>query len=70
MSAWGAAVFLFVVPFVVTPVPAPAPAQATGVLLRVVPGTNGLVAFDSQRSGNQDIWVVSPDGTGQTQLTT
>jgi TolB protein len=28
------------------------------------------ILFDSQRSGNRDLWVVNADGTGLRQLTT
>ena len=58
MSAWRVAVFLFVGVFVMTPVPAPAQAQAAGGLLPVVPGSNGLVAFDSQRSMTSAISIL------------
>src|SRR5690349_11512503 len=34
------------------------------------PGNNGLIAFFGSASGNDDIWVVAPDGTGLRQLTT
>jgi Tol biopolymer transport system component len=30
----------------------------------------GFIVFDSARSGNQDLWIMKPDGTGITQLTT
>jgi len=33
------------------------------------PGSNGRIAFDSYRTGNYDIFVMNPDGSGQTQLT-
>jgi cysteine-rich repeat protein len=33
------------------------------------PGENGLIAFRSERSGNLDIWVMAPDGTGLRNLT-
>ena len=29
----------------------------------------GRIAFESDRSGNWDIWVMNPDGTGLTNLT-
>lgn len=34
------------------------------------PGPNGLIAFIDDRSGNDDIWVMNPDGSNQRQLTT
>jgi Tol biopolymer transport system component len=34
------------------------------------PGANGLIAFHSDRDGNQEIYVMQADGTGQTRLTT
>jgi TolB protein len=40
-----------------------APAQAA------FPGTNGKIAFHSDRDGDFDIYVMNPDGTGQTPLT-
>src|SRR3954469_3700262 len=30
---------------------------------------NGKIAFDSNRDGNEEIYVMNPDGTGQTRLT-
>jgi TolB protein len=40
------------------------PAEAT------MPGTNGKIAFvRTDASGNSDIWVMNPDGSGQTNLT-
>jgi dipeptidyl aminopeptidase/acylaminoacyl peptidase len=33
------------------------------------PGTNGKIAFDSQRDGNLEVYVMNPDGSGQTNLT-
>jgi TolB protein len=40
-----------------------APAQAA------FPGTNGKIAFASQRDGNLEIYVMNADGSGQTRLT-
>ncbi|MGH2937280.1 MAG: hypothetical protein ACRDPE_04075 [Solirubrobacterales bacterium] len=40
------------------------PAHAT------FPGTNGLIAFESEQSGPFEIWTVRSDGTEQRQLTT
>jgi dipeptidyl aminopeptidase/acylaminoacyl peptidase len=34
-----------------------------------VPGANGLIAFTSDRDGNDEIYVMNPDGSGQTNLT-
>ena len=39
-----------------------APAYAT------VPGTNGKIAFTSARDGNKEVYVVNPDGSGETNL--
>src|SRR2546426_407431 len=33
------------------------------------PGVNGKIAFDSNRDGNEEIYVINPDGTGETRLT-
>ena len=33
------------------------------------PGANGKIAFNSNRDGNHEIYVMSPDGSGQTRLT-
>jgi Tol biopolymer transport system component len=33
-------------------------------------GKNGQIAFVSTRDGNEEIYVMNPDGTGQTRLTT
>lgn len=33
------------------------------------PGANGMIAFDSNRDGNEEIYVINADGTGQTRLT-
>lgn len=42
---------------------APAPAGA------VVPGENGLIAFQSDRDGDWEIYTANPDGSGQVALT-
>ena len=34
------------------------------------PGANGKIAFASNRTGNYQIYSMSPDGSGQTRLTT
>ena len=33
------------------------------------PAPNGQIAFDSFRDGNFEIYVINPDGSGQTRLT-
>src|SRR5215210_2428634 len=33
------------------------------------PGTNGKIAFTSNRDGNQEIYIMNPDGTDQKRLT-
>jgi len=33
------------------------------------PGANGKIAFDSDRDGNEEVYVMNADGTGQTRLT-
>lgn len=33
------------------------------------PGANGKIAFESDRSGNNDIWVMNADGSTPIQLT-
>jgi Tol biopolymer transport system component len=35
----------------------------------IVPGPNGLIAFESSRDGNNDIYVMNPDGTIEQNLT-
>ena len=42
---------------------APPAARAT------FPGQTGLIAFESRRDGNPEIYVMNPDGSGQTRLT-
>ena len=53
-------------------------ALATGLLILVVaskpvraalPGANGSIAFVSQRDGNEEIYAMNADGTGQNRLT-
>src|SRR5581483_4213871 len=41
-----------------------APAHAT------TPGTNGKIAFTSDRDGRYQLYVMNADGTGQSRLTT
>ncbi len=38
--------------------------------LAAFPGQNGKIAFSSDRDGDTEIYVMNPDGTGQTALTT
>ena len=33
------------------------------------PGANGKIVFTSDRDGNSEIYVMNPDGSGQTRLT-
>src|SRR3990172_8944581 len=33
------------------------------------PAAGGVIAFESDRTGDGDIWVMNPDGSGQTNLT-
>jgi hypothetical protein len=47
-----------------SPVGAATPADAA------FPGLNGHIAFQSNRDGNFEIYVMNPDGSGQTRLTT
>lgn len=35
----------------------------------IVPGTNGLIAFESNRGGNNNIYTMNPDGSVQRNLT-
>ncbi len=37
--------------------------------LAVVPGQNGMIAFTSTRDGNAEVYIMNPDGSGQTNLT-
>ena len=37
--------------------------------LSAFPGTNGMIAFESYRNGNAEIYVMNADGSGQTNLT-
>ncbi len=41
-----------------------------GITGATPPGDNGLIAFESTRSGNSDIWAVDPAGGDPIQLTT
>jgi len=43
--------------------------QNDGMLLRYTPVGNGKIAFQSERDGNAEIYVMNPDGSGQTNLT-
>ena len=46
---------------------------ASGVIVSgasaTVPGTNGKIAFQTNRDGNYEIYVMNADGSGQTNLT-
>jgi dipeptidyl aminopeptidase/acylaminoacyl peptidase len=44
-------------------------AIAAGEAGAAFPGANGKIAFVSDRDGNAEIYVMNPDGTGQTNLT-
>ncbi len=44
-------------------------AAATNPSGAVVPGRNGKIAFETNRDGNNEIYVMSPDGSLQTNLT-
>jgi TolB protein len=52
-----------IVAAVLTVLAAPASAQD------VVSGINGKIAFNRDSTKGRDIWLMNPDGTGQTQLT-
>src|SRR5687767_3195397 len=38
--------------------------------LSAFPGTNGVIAFETNRDGQSEIYVMRPDGSAQTRLTT
>jgi Tol biopolymer transport system component len=40
-----------------------------GALAGTFPGENGKIAFESDRDGNDEIYVMNADGSGQTRLT-
>src|SRR3954464_423977 len=44
-------------------------ASATTPTPKAPKKSDGLILFYSDRSGNKDIWVIKPDGTGLSQLT-
>src|SRR3954470_8918522 len=44
-------------------------ASATTPTPKAPKKAEGLILFYSDRSGNKDIWVIKPDGTGLSQLT-
>src|SRR4051794_11122649 len=44
-------------------------ATASTPAVAAFPGANGKIAFESDRDGNQEIYVMNADGTGQTRLT-
>ena len=39
------------------------------IVLPAAADTEGKIAFTDKRTGNNEIWVMNPDGSGQTQLT-
>ena len=47
----------------------PAPAIFTAATPAPTPGPCDKIAFDSNRDGNDEIYVMNADGTGQTRLT-
>lgn len=55
------------------PRPGPAPTEATALASPLpspgVPVPKGLIAFQSERDGNHEIYVMNADGTGQRNLT-
>src|SRR5437660_277310 len=42
---------------------------APGQLAAATKRLNGKIAFNTNRDGNEEIYVMNPDGTGQTRLT-
>ena len=53
------AIALVIVGLALTPTPAPA----------AFPGTNGKIAFSSERDGDNEVFVMNPDGSEPTNLT-
>lgn len=45
------------------------PLTSTKPALAAYPGASGKIAFESTRDGNLEIYVMNPDGTGQTNVT-
>ena len=44
-------------------------ASIAGTAGAAFPGANGKIAFQSDRDGNPEVYVMSSDGSGQTRLT-
>ena len=44
-------------------------ALAATPAMAIVPGPNGLIAFESNRDGNNEVYVMNPDGTIEQNLT-
>ncbi len=53
-----------------TPAPHPSPSPSTGRAgVGALAGLSGRIAFTSSRDGSAQVYVMRPDGTGQTRLT-
>ena len=52
-----------------TSTPTPAPTATPTPTPTPTPGPSGRIAFDSNRNGNYEIYVMNADGTGQTKIT-
>ncbi|MEW6363287.1 MAG: hypothetical protein AB1714_01470 [Acidobacteriota bacterium] len=62
-SAFVSQLVWFALPILLSLMMLPATGQAA------FPGTNGLIAFASNRDGNYEIYVMNADGSGVTRLT-
>ena len=51
-----------------TPAPPPPTPTSTNTVPPPTPVCGGLIAFTSDRDGNNEIYVMNADGTGQTNL--